>query len=154
MTWLDYVELAASTDRADMSYRENFAHASLMLVSEYQEVVLASSSSELAMEVGDCLWAIAKLARVAGIAEKLDWPTRIVLDRNYPEVSIADIAGYGQKLFQGHMVPTTDLQKKLSNVMSWLSIRASLQRCAEMNIQKLKARFPDGFSEERSVNRK
>lgn len=59
----------------------------------------------------------------------------------------------------GHIIPTIDLADELGDVLWYLSEAAtacglSLNQIAEMNVEKLRQRYPEGFSEERSRNRK
>ncbi len=59
----------------------------------------------------------------------------------------------------GHQISKNDLSDELGDVLWYLSEAATacgleLNQIAEMNINKLKARYPEGFSEERSINRK
>ncbi|NIV14495.1 MAG: nucleotide pyrophosphohydrolase [Aliifodinibius sp.] len=58
----------------------------------------------------------------------------------------------------GHEITKEDLADELGDVLWYLSEAAtasglSLSQIALMNIDKLKKRYPDGFSEERSRNR-
>ena len=59
----------------------------------------------------------------------------------------------------GHEITTEVLAEELGDVLWYVSEAAtalgiSLEQIARMNIEKLKARYPDGFSEEQSRNRK
>ena len=59
----------------------------------------------------------------------------------------------------GHIIPATDLADELGDVLWYLSEAAtacglSLNQIALMNIEKLRQRYPEGFSQERSRNRK
>lgn len=61
-------------------------------------------------------------------------------------------------LFQGHELDHEQLAKELGDVAWYLAITAhaidyDLDRVLRMNIDKLKARYPEGFSEERSLHR-
>jgi|GEM_PF-610370 len=60
--------------------------------------------------------------------------------------------------FQGHLIPKDDLIEELGDILWYVAITAeaidvSLGEVAFRNIEKLKKRFPNGFSVERSVNR-
>jgi NTP pyrophosphatase (non-canonical NTP hydrolase) len=62
-------------------------------------------------------------------------------------------------MFQGHALDTEKLAKELGDVAWYLAVAAyainyDLDTVLEMNIEKLKARYPDGFDAERSNNRK
>jgi NTP pyrophosphatase (non-canonical NTP hydrolase) len=60
--------------------------------------------------------------------------------------------------FQGHLIPKDDLIEELGDILWYVAITAesidvSLGEVAFRNIEKLKKRFPNGFSVDRSVNR-
>ena len=62
-------------------------------------------------------------------------------------------------LFQGHPLDTSKLAEELGDVAWYLAVTAraidyDLETILKMNVQKLKERYPDGFDEERSNNRK
>lgn len=62
-------------------------------------------------------------------------------------------------LFQGHWLDKSHITKELGDVAWYLAISAHAVGCDldtifQMNIDKLKARYPDGFSAENSINRK
>ena len=61
-------------------------------------------------------------------------------------------------LFQGHELDKEHLAEELGDVAWYLAVTAdalgySLQEIFKMNIEKLRKRYPDGFEEERSINR-
>lgn len=61
-------------------------------------------------------------------------------------------------LFQGHSLDKKQLAKELGDVAWYLAVSAdvlgiSLEDIFQMNIDKLKARYPDGFDADRSINR-
>lgn len=60
--------------------------------------------------------------------------------------------------FHGHSAPVGEIQKELGDVLWYVSQIAriyglALSEIAEGNIEKLQRRYPEGFSEEASVNR-
>jgi len=62
-------------------------------------------------------------------------------------------------LFHGHPLDVGKAKKELGDVLWYVAFAASalgfdLSDVAEANIAKLKARYPDGFSSEASLNRK
>ena len=70
-----------------------------------------------------------------------------------------EIAGILQKEYQGHPVDRNHLLKELGDLMWFVAeactaLDASLDDVMRMNIDKLKARFPEGFSAEKSLHRK
>ena len=70
-----------------------------------------------------------------------------------------EVAGILQKKYQGHAVDAEHLKKELGDCM-WMIAEActafdiSLDSVMETNIEKLKARYPDGFDAEHSLHRK
>lgn len=61
-------------------------------------------------------------------------------------------------LFQGHDLDREHLAKELGDVAWYLAVSAdalgySLEQILQMNIDKLRARYPDGFEAERSLHR-
>ena len=63
-----------------------------------------------------------------------------------------------KKTAHGHDIGKTELADELGDVLWYLAEAATacgltLDEIAAQNVEKLKARYPDGFSEERSRNR-
>lgn len=61
--------------------------------------------------------------------------------------------------FQGHELDKEHLAKELGDVAWYIAVGAQaigydLETIFQMNIDKLKARYPDGFEAERSLHRK
>lgn len=61
-------------------------------------------------------------------------------------------------LFQGHDLDRAHLAKELGDAAWYLAVSAdalgySLEEIFEMNVHKLRARYPDGFEVEKSVER-
>lgn len=69
-----------------------------------------------------------------------------------------EVAGILQKEYQGHKFDKEHMKKELGDCL-WMIAEAcealdlSMEDVMIANIEKLKARFPDGFSSERSLNR-
>lgn len=69
-----------------------------------------------------------------------------------------EVAGILQKVYQGHEIDFEHLKKELGDCL-WMIAEAcdvigtTLDEVMEMNINKLKKRYPDGFSSERSLHR-
>lgn len=62
-------------------------------------------------------------------------------------------------LFQGHKVDREHMAKELGDIAWYLALAADaigydLETVFQMNIEKLKTRYPNGFEVERSLNRK
>lgn len=71
---------------------------------------------------------------------------------------VGEIAGLYQKVYQGHELDEKHVQKELGDLL-WFIAEActaygwTMSDIMEMNIEKLKARYPSGFEEERSLKR-
>ena len=70
-----------------------------------------------------------------------------------------EVAGLLQKVYQGHELDKEHLMKELGDCMWFIAeictaSNISLDDVMQMNIDKLKARYPDGFEAERSLHRK
>ena len=71
-----------------------------------------------------------------------------------------EVADYLKKIYgHGHQLDYVKLKKELGDVLWYLAdictkFGVSLDEVAQLNIDKLKKRYPSGFSVEASVNRK
>ena len=69
-----------------------------------------------------------------------------------------EVAGLFQKWYQGHELDEEHLMKELGDCL-WMIAELctaygfSLEDGMQLNIDKLRARYPDGFSEEKSLHR-
>lgn len=69
-----------------------------------------------------------------------------------------EVAGIMQKTFQGHDLDEEHMAKEIGDVL-WMiteacdALNLSLDDVAQMNIEKLKKRYPNGFETERSLHR-
>lgn len=66
---------------------------------------------------------------------------------------------YKKYLFQGHELDKDKMAKELGDVSWYLALTAyaigyNLEDIFRMNIEKLQARYPDGFNSDQSLNRK
>lgn len=70
-----------------------------------------------------------------------------------------EVAGILQKTYQGHPFENDHIKKELGDCL-WMIAEAcealglSLDDVAQTNIDKLKARYPDGFEVDKSLHRK
>lgn len=72
---------------------------------------------------------------------------------------IGELHGIYQKAYQGHPIELEHLQKELGDLLWFIAeyctaLDWSLDDIAQMNIDKLRARYPDGFEAEKSLHRK
>lgn len=69
-----------------------------------------------------------------------------------------EVSGILQKVYQGHEVDPMHLKKELGDCL-WMIAEAcqalgfEMDDVMETNIEKLKARYPEGFCAERSIHR-
>lgn len=70
-----------------------------------------------------------------------------------------EIDGLIQKIYQGHGFDRLHMKKEIGDVLLGIAelctaLGFQLEDVMECNIEKLKDRYPEGFSEERSLNRR
>ena len=71
---------------------------------------------------------------------------------------IGEINSIYQKIYQGHSIDLEHLEKELGDLMWFIAEFCTahnwrLDDICEMNIQKLRDRYPDGFESDRSLHR-
>lgn len=71
---------------------------------------------------------------------------------------VGEIHGIFQKMYQGHELKHDHIKKELGDLLWFIAeyctaVGWNMSEVAQLNIDKLKARFPEGFSAERSLNR-
>lgn len=70
-----------------------------------------------------------------------------------------EVAGLFQKQYQGHLMEKSHLKKELGDCL-WMiaeictAYNWNMEDIMRMNIDKLIERYPDGFSSDKSLNRK
>ena len=72
---------------------------------------------------------------------------------------VGELLGLYQKSYQGHELIEEHEQKEVSDILWFIAEYCTVQGwefddIMQMNIDKLKARFPDGFDPEKSLHRK
>lgn len=72
---------------------------------------------------------------------------------------VGELHGIFQKCYQGHTIVDDHIKKELGDLLWFVAEFCTvygwnLDDIMQMNIDKLKARYPEGFSEEKSLNRK
>lgn len=72
---------------------------------------------------------------------------------------IGELHSIYQKAYQGHDVDATHLKKELGDLLWFIAeyctaYKWTMDEIAQMNIDKLLARYPDGFEAENSLHRK
>ena len=72
---------------------------------------------------------------------------------------VGEIHSMFQKVYQGHDISTEHLKKEVGDLLWFVaefctSKGWNMDDVMQMNIDKLKARYPEGFTAEKSLNRK
>ena len=72
---------------------------------------------------------------------------------------IGELHSIYQKIYQGHQADETHKKKELSDLLWFMAEYCTangweFDEIAVINIEKLKARYPEGFSSDKSLNRK
>lgn len=71
---------------------------------------------------------------------------------------VGEVHSLFQKTYQGHPIDDEHLRKEIGDVLWFVAelctvLGFNMGDIAQMNIDKLKARFPDGFDADKSLNR-
>lgn len=71
---------------------------------------------------------------------------------------LGEVHSIYQKVYQGHQIKVADLQLEVGDLLwgiaEFCTVNGwSLSDIAEKNVEKLRKRYPEGFTEEKSVNR-
>lgn len=87
---------------------------------------------------------------------RLDRMTNAALGLSGESGEIADMIK--KHLYHGHQLDLVKLRKELGDVQWYIAqmcnaIDTTVGEIMELNVKKLTARYPDGFSHERSINR-
>ena len=72
---------------------------------------------------------------------------------------IGELHGLYQKVYQGHAAEDVHLKKELGDLLWFIAEYCTacgweLDEVAYLNVEKLKARYPEGFSADKSLHRK
>lgn len=117
-------------------------------------------------ELGDVLWYTSQIARLAGFTlEELKIKSAVELELGFVDngLSLSSKAGeiadlIKKAVFHGHKIDRDTIEELLSDVLSHIiiigeSVGLDILKIAAANIEKLKKRYPSGFSRKRSINR-
>lgn len=71
---------------------------------------------------------------------------------------VGEIHSIYQKAYQGHEFDEDEMKKELGDLLWFIAEYCTvcgwdLENIMQLNIDKLKARYPEGFSEEKSIHR-
>lgn len=108
------------------------------------------------MNTSEYQMAVAKFQPRKNFKSKDDMISHAVLGLNS---KAGEIAGIFQKKYQGHTIDTEHVMKEIGDALWFVSelcdaLECTIEDVMKMNVEKLAKRYPEGFSEERSLNRK
>lgn len=161
----EYIEKALRTESVDLFKVDNprVLHAVIGLNTEFGELLLADSDTNLVEEAGDILWYVAIFANeIEASFDELELLAPVLedpLDLKQPFETILkalDLVKRG--LFYGVKTDEVELARcfglALKTVRAILSDEGfTLTQAMMANIAKLSRRYPDKFSSEAAVNR-
>lgn len=90
--------------------------------------------------------------------KKLGWMETMMHSLHGLVAEVGELHGIYQKVYQGHEATPEHVKKELGDILWFIAEFCTVNEwdmndIAWLNIEKLKARFPDGFEEERSLHR-
>lgn len=172
MTLNEYQTLAARTistdDQADMELHA--LHGLTAEIGELMEVAHVDNGSDIEhmlKECGDICWMCAELCTSHGwflddiVDKSVNW-ARICTGpySALVEMVIANgkLNSTFQKVWQGHRWDVKEVKRAISRIFTCITGIAvvcgtDLESVLQMNIDKLKTRYPDGFDPDRSLHR-
>lgn len=151
MNFNQYRALARRTMNSDLDKPLQAAVAALGLVGEACEFILALAGRQSIDEAGDVCWYMAWLCDIYQIRNLTGYDSG-----NEDVLTIAArVADMVKKnVGHNHPMPVAVLQRWLEGILWLLEVDyGDLTEVYETNIAKLRKRYPDGFSVERSINR-
>lgn len=155
MNWKQYEELAMRTNSEKVGLWTidslNFIHGAAGLLTEIKEWQEAEDKLNAEEELGDCAWFIALSAKALGVKDiSAVKPSAKSEPLFSAGIDLLDIAkrwfAYGI-LKDEHKEQAVDI---LARIMRDLCLR---DRHLVSNIEKLKARYPEGFTQEKADSR-
>ena len=168
MTPNEYQKLAMRTKGNTFTDKELMVNAALGLAgesTEYLESVADGNIDDNKKELGDIQWYVALMCDVCGFDFSALMELKFPL---YGKVStkqamLPPVAGgicdhIKKMYFHGHDIPKDDLFKLLSyfqNIILDICDESGfdIKEIWQLNIDKLKKRYPDGFDSEKSIHR-
>lgn len=160
------------TVNKNLDRRDSSLNATLGIADETFEVldILLSKSSieksyDLCLELGDLIWYATYLWSLYFTTDSIDFQTFKPRKLNLQELQHNLVIEAGNIVtlmkhshFHKHLLDTEILKSSLINIFQLVSDLAAfagstLSEVIELNIEKLKKRYPDGFSPEASINR-
>lgn len=93
------------------------------------------------------------------INKDLSYPEKVMHSLHGIAGEVGEIHSMYQKAYQGHEFEEDHLKKELGDLLWFIAeyctaMEWNLGEIMQLNIEKLKARYPEGFEVEKSLNRK
>lgn len=160
MTLNEYQTLAARTiatdDQVDME--RHALHGMVAEAGEILEAINEGDEDHIIKELGDLFWMIAEFCTAnSWFLEDIYNLHKHATDDRGLWIEIGRLHGMFQKIYQGHCLDDAQLREQTSciiySAIQIIGFHCRLWVCLERNIEKLKARYPDGFSTDRSLHR-
>jgi len=165
MELTDYQELASRTaSQHPMMLR--LAVAGLGLAGETAELIGEEDPTKLPLELGDVMWYVAEIATCLGLKLSSSDSNTIQYSKmssynlsNELVVQTGTLADYIKKVVgHGHALVPGKVQVCLDGIiqnLQWICHRQGIDfdTCLEQNIDKLRKRYPEGFSTIQSIHR-
>jgi NTP pyrophosphatase (non-canonical NTP hydrolase) len=154
----EYQSLAMRTAAGSRQHGDLNAIAVMALGICGESAELLTDGADYDKELGDCWWYAAVLAELIDtkLEDYIHFTYRLASEKEL-FLSAGRIADYVKKIFgHGHTIDKQKLQDLLRayiHVLVCLSGMGNMHKIWEANIEKLRKRYPDGFSSERSQNR-
>lgn len=153
MTWNEYIPLAMRTNSDTVGTHGraslDFMHGAAGLVTEIMEWEEATSDIHEEEEKGDCCWFMALCYQSLGIKPG-QYKSSPINEPLFEAVKLLDIAKRMYAYGKEKPGDRADAADRLDSIMQDLNIDSSHM---ESNIRKLKARYPEGFTQDDAMNR-
>ena len=155
MVFKEYMKLAMRTNVKDRSFKDNILNGLLGLYGEITEFTENNLTNiEMTVELGDIYWYLALLFDTLELE-----PMGVAGEGDKTIKTIGKLSDHFKKhFFQGHDLDLPYIHYNLCLILRDLNqtannIMSSPEEVMELNIKKLKDRFPNGFSVSDSINR-
>ena len=167
MTYKEYIELAMTTNKQqnflnqeikNLSLNENMLHSILGLVTEENELLFAFENNDnvnIVEELGDIMWYVALWSKTTGfipeIKEKYD-----PADGFFKVYELLDMAK--RTLYYKAPFDMEQANRYVEHIFNTINdlcskLKIDFENILDININKLKQRYPNGFDEEKAVKR-
>ena len=147
MTFEEYVNTALVTTREDLKFWDNNSEEARLQLAAMCGLGLCGEFAEFQIdptidEAGDVTWYIAGLAKVFDLTLETKYPRY-----STPFVAAGKVAELCKKYtFHRKNVNTSQVEEWLTEILEYIATKHDLSEVFEFNVNKLKKRYPNGFS--------